>query len=80
MKILALALTSIALTGCIDAPNRSHARPASATSINNGNSVKLYVIDNGLECAVYNGYQEGGISCNWEKYNEKLLAEARGEL
>lgn len=24
----------------------------------------------GVECLVYRGYQQGGISCNWERYNE----------
>lgn len=59
MKI-ALMAAAIFLAGCDDYKEQASV---------NGGSIKIVTLENGLVCAVYDGFKAGGLSCDWEKHN-----------
>ena len=56
------------LTGCSDAPKDNRPYRPQITKKSSIQNYKFIKIDN-LECLQYGTGRRGGLSCNWEKYN-----------
>jgi hypothetical protein len=63
-----MLLTMLLLTGCDDNDGRPYYPPVIKET--NIQGYKLVKIDD-LECLKYSSGHNGGLSCNWEKYNAK---------
>jgi len=71
-KLIAVATASLLITGCSDI-NES---PNSMVHSEDVGGIRHFVTKTGVECVSYSfkrGYAGGGgISCNWEKFNESV--------
>jgi len=64
MKILFYSFILLCLTSC------SYDKPANVKSISQGKHYKTIEVD-GVKCIVFSGHRSGGISCNWDEYNQR---------
>ena len=69
MKPLVIVALSLLLAACSPATEKE-SRPTSSTRIDGMTRIVEVTSENGVECVALIGYNKGGISCNWEKYNK----------
>lgn len=77
-RVLTITLAALAvgavivLSGC--APVAADYESEFATGkgrITHYGDYEVVILPNGLQCAVYDGFKEAGMSCNWEKFNKE---------
>jgi hypothetical protein len=100
MKTYLFTLTTAVLSACIlaacgeiEAPQGANIIPITKEYLHSGKDgygeYKIIILKNGLECVRLSSGNVGGISCNWQKWNEetrfgyskarKLLTRSEGD-
>lgn len=57
-------LAAVLLAGCSNQDDVQDQKANPSFAANYG-SVELVTLSNGTVCALYHGYNQGGIDCNW---------------